>query len=207
VARSGQPHPGPLPALRPRPRTYPPPPLAPGSPSGRPPPTLRAPVRPSSPGQPPQNPRGGVRTGPATMMQGLEGVRNFQSSRKASRTAKSSLGIGERGPGLDRGRVRRPQLAWASAVGWGAVGEFGWAGSPFPGLYSQLKFAPVRVWGWPLWPVSPRPSGLATPPHPHREPDTYSQIGMEKTDAGRKPEPHPLCGGNPERPAGFLRAS
>lgn len=51
-------------------------------------------------------------------------------------------------------------------------------------------------------------AGHPSPPRPHRELDTHSQIWVEKTDAGRQPESPPLHGGNPEwegRP-GFLQA-
>lgn len=57
------------------------------------------------------------------------------------------------------------------------------AGLPVLVPHSQIRFASVGVWVWPLWPTSPRPSGLA-PPCPHWELDTHSQIGVEKTDMG-----------------------
>lgn len=69
------------------------------------------------------------------------------------------------------------------------------AGLPVLVPHSQLRFASVVVWVWPLWPMSPCPSGLA-PPCPHWELDTHSQIGVEKTDMGGNQNPLLFLGGH-----------
>lgn len=125
-------------------------------------PTLRALLGPSKPGQPPlpPNPRGvpgkPISNGAGIWLQAPQGQR-----RAAWGSGKDAQGREwpQHCPRPDSLAESKGEVLWDGMALGPAV---------FPVLVpnSQLRFASVGVWVWPLWPMSPRPSGLATPARP-----------------------------------------
>lgn len=123
-------------------------------------PTLRALLGPSKPGQLPllpPNPRGVPgrpnSNGAVIWLQAPQGQR------------RAAWGSGKDAQGRE---WPQHSLSLAENKGealWDGM-ALGPVGLPVLVPNSQLRFASVGVWVWPLWPMSPRPSGLATPARP-----------------------------------------